>query len=92
MISEKEKYEKVYEKKYDFCAGSSVMVVDRIEIVMPRPGKGRHVTIAACPQVGPSFPGSIQGLARLMISTRYSPNIPLKKKTINYAIHFPKFR
>ena len=38
-----------------------------LNLVTPRPKKGRHVTIAAHPWVGLSFPGSIQGLARLII-------------------------
>ena len=36
-------------------------------IVTPRPEKGWHVATVAHPWVGPNFPGSIQGLARLMI-------------------------
>ena len=46
--------------------------------VTPRPEKGRHVATVACPRVGSGFLGSIQGLARLMISARYEPNSPLK--------------
>ena len=63
------------------CHDSMVVAFGiRVELVSvtPRPEKGRHVATAACPRVGLSFPGSIQELARLVISTHYEPNSPLK--------------
>ena len=43
---------------------------------------GRHVATAARPQVGPSFPGSIQGLARHYDIHPQLIQFTIQKKTI----------
>ena len=63
-----------------------------IQIVTPRPEKGRHVATAACPRLGPSFSGSIQAFARLMLYTRYESISPLKIQKLTILNFLPKFR